>query len=305
MRARGLLTILVTMALAFGALDVPAAVKTEAVNCTHAVRQGTRQLSLVGGCEKLPGEPLGPLTGAAENTGGGARAAACEAQARELTTNPGSIRQSFTIKTGSGAVIGTRSSRLECEKATLERLRADGATRVTGGNVNTCQVVTSYSTATGTATCVSTTSYIVSYMANASCPAMPSPNVRPMTCPSGQSGAWAQTATQAPYPACTVTWAPSEPRPGDCWTPDTLAALSWTPPTRNTDGSTLTNLSGFRVHYGRRATEQTQTVQIDDPRRARYVITDLPAGTWFFSVRAFTPNAESNPSSTAQKTITR
>ena len=28
------------------------------------------------------------------------------------------------------------------------------------------------------------------------------------------------------------------------------ATLSWTPPTENTDGSPLTNLSGFQIHYG-------------------------------------------------------
>jgi hypothetical protein len=40
------------------------------------------------------------------------------------------------------------------------------------------------------------------------------------------------------------------------------ASLSWTAPTRNTDGSTLSNLSGYRIHYGTTSTDLVQTVQV-------------------------------------------
>ena len=66
------------------------------------------------------------------------------------------------------------------------------------------------------------------------------------------------------------------------------ATLSWTPPTQNTDGSTLTNLAGFRIHVrhvGER--RSTQTVEIANPGVATYVVTGLNSGTWYFAVKAY------------------
>ena len=68
------------------------------------------------------------------------------------------------------------------------------------------------------------------------------------------------------------------------------ATLSWTPPTQNTDGSALTNLAGYRIHYGTSATTLTQSIQIANPGLTTYVIEDLSPGTYYFAVRAFTSN---------------
>jgi uncharacterized protein YecT (DUF1311 family) len=82
------------------------------------------------------------------------------------------------------------------------------------------------------------------------------------------------------------------------------ATLSWTPPTRNTDGSTLTNLAGYRILYGNSPGSLNKTVQIANPGTARYVVENLAAGTWYFSVRAYsTTGAESTASNTASKSI--
>ena len=82
------------------------------------------------------------------------------------------------------------------------------------------------------------------------------------------------------------------------------ATLSWTPPTENTDGSTLTNLAGFRIQYGTSADALTQTVQIANPGVATYVVTGLNSGTWYFAVRAYSSGgAESANSNVASKTI--
>src|SRR5688500_14224925 len=48
------------------------------------------------------------------------------------------------------------------------------------------------------------------------------------------------------------------------------ATLSWTPPTSNSDGSTLTNLSGYLVRYGRTASNLDQSVSLDNPSINRY-----------------------------------
>lgn len=82
------------------------------------------------------------------------------------------------------------------------------------------------------------------------------------------------------------------------------ATLSWTPPTQNTDGSTLSNLAGYRVVYGRASTSLDQVVQISNAGSSAYTITGLSSGTWYFAVKAYnTTGAESNVSNVGSKTI--
>ena len=82
------------------------------------------------------------------------------------------------------------------------------------------------------------------------------------------------------------------------------ATLSWTPPTLNTDGSGLTNLAGYRILYGTSPTALTRTLQVANPGISRYVVENLTAGTWYFSVRAYsTSGAESSSSNTASTSI--
>lgn len=82
------------------------------------------------------------------------------------------------------------------------------------------------------------------------------------------------------------------------------ATLSWTPPTQNTDGSTIGNLAGFRIQYGTSAGALTQTIELGNPGVASYVVTGLSSGNWFFTVRAYNSSgAESANSNVASKTI--
>lgn len=82
------------------------------------------------------------------------------------------------------------------------------------------------------------------------------------------------------------------------------ATLSWTPPTQNMDGSTLSNLSGYEVRYGRSATDLSQTVALNNPSLNRYVLENLSSGTWYFAVVAVNnAGATSALSNTASKTI--
>jgi hypothetical protein len=82
------------------------------------------------------------------------------------------------------------------------------------------------------------------------------------------------------------------------------ASLSWTPPTRNTDGSTLTNLAGYRISYGTSASALSQIVTISNPGISSYVIENLNAGTWYFAIKAYTSSAnESAASTVASKSI--
>jgi hypothetical protein len=62
--------------------------------------------------------------------------------------------------------------------------------------------------------------------------------------------------------------------------------LDWTPPTDNTDGSALANLTGYRILYGTSPGALNQTVDISNPSVTSYVVQNLSAATWYFSLRS-------------------
>lgn len=82
------------------------------------------------------------------------------------------------------------------------------------------------------------------------------------------------------------------------------ATLSWTPPTQNSDGTTLTNLAGYEVLYGRSEGNLDQTIRLDNPSINRYVVENLGSGTWYFAVVAVNAaGVTSQVSNTGNKTI--
>ncbi|HEY4368490.1 MAG TPA: putative Ig domain-containing protein [Steroidobacteraceae bacterium] len=82
------------------------------------------------------------------------------------------------------------------------------------------------------------------------------------------------------------------------------ATLSWTPPTQNTDGTTLTNLSGYRIYYGTSSSALNQTIQVSGAGMSRYVVDDLAPATYYFAVKAVTSaGTESSLSNVASKKI--
>lgn len=82
------------------------------------------------------------------------------------------------------------------------------------------------------------------------------------------------------------------------------ATVSWTPPSMNTDGSALTDLSGYRIYYGTSAGALDQTVQLSGTGLTTYVINNLSPATYYFAVTAYnSSNAESNLSNVVSKVI--
>jgi putative Ig domain-containing protein len=80
--------------------------------------------------------------------------------------------------------------------------------------------------------------------------------------------------------------------------------LSWTPPTQNEDGSALTDLAGFEVHYGHSQSNLDQSRQVTNPSVNSFVVDNLSAGTWFFAVRAVNrQGTTSQMSAVASKTV--
>jgi hypothetical protein len=82
------------------------------------------------------------------------------------------------------------------------------------------------------------------------------------------------------------------------------ATISWLPPTQNTDGTTLTDLAGFRIYYGTSASALTQVANLTNRGLTSYMVENLAAATWYFTVRAYAADgAESASSNIASKTI--
>ena len=78
----------------------------------------------------------------------------------------------------------------------------------------------------------------------------------------------------------------------------------WTPPLQNADGSTLTDLAGYRIVYGTAAGSLTQTAQVPTAGLASYTIDNLALGTWYFAVKSYNAaGTESALSNVAAKTI--
>jgi hypothetical protein len=114
-----------------------------------------------------------------------------------------------------------------------------------------------------------------------------------------------KTAGNAPPPAGNAP--PSLPAPpAPAPVPQARAAtLEWTVPTTATDGSTLANLAGYRIYYGKSVLSLTTVIEIRNPSVSTYVIEDLTPGTYYFAVTAFTThNHESERSNAGRKEVT-
>ena len=82
------------------------------------------------------------------------------------------------------------------------------------------------------------------------------------------------------------------------------AALSWTEPTENTDGTPLTDLAGYHIYYGTSAGAWTSTITVLDATETSYVVGGLAPGTYYFAVVAFNTAGEDSPqSNVGSKTI--
>jgi hypothetical protein len=69
--------------------------------------------------------------------------------------------------------------------------------------------------------------------------------------------------------------------------PDVKVTLTWTSPTLNTNGTTVTDLAGYRIYYGSKSTQLNQVVTVAGAAVTDYVFRELSAGTWYFAVVAY------------------
>ncbi len=82
------------------------------------------------------------------------------------------------------------------------------------------------------------------------------------------------------------------------------ASLSWTPPTTNEDGSTLTDLAGYRIYHGTIQGNYSNIIDIANPSITSYIVENLSSGTHYFVVTAYdTSGNESAYSNVGSKDI--
>lgn len=103
--------------------------------------------------------------------------------------------------------------------------------------------------------------------------------------------------TSATTPAFAITVTRSSAGSGN-------ALLSWIRPSKNTDGTPLTNLAGYRIHYGTSRSSLGKQLTVGGSGTTSASIEGLAAGTWYFAVVAYTTaGIESAMSATASKII--
>ena len=85
--------------------------------------------------------------------------------------------------------------------------------------------------------------------------------------------------------------------------PSGTATLYWTAPTKNSDGSALTDLAGYKVYYGTASGSYSQSIDVG--KVTTYEVTNLPNGfTYYFVVTAYNQaGVESGPSNERKKAI--
>jgi hypothetical protein len=82
------------------------------------------------------------------------------------------------------------------------------------------------------------------------------------------------------------------------------AALTWMPPTENDDGTTLTNLTGYKVYWGTSPTDFSNSITLTNPGLTSYVIDHLTPATWYFAASSLNADGvESDLSNVATKTV--
>lgn len=82
------------------------------------------------------------------------------------------------------------------------------------------------------------------------------------------------------------------------------ALLSWDAPTKNRDGSDLTDLGGFKIYIGNTAESMSLIQTINDPLQNSFLITNLENGIYYFAVTAITTGGlESSKSQAVPKQI--
>jgi Fibronectin type III domain len=97
---------------------------------------------------------------------------------------------------------------------------------------------------------------------------------------SGETAAVAGAPVPSPSPAPGPPPAPPPPAPVTTYS----ATVSWSMPLLNTDGTSLTDISGYRVYYGTSADNLTESILIPGAGITSHVVSGLAPGTYYIAV---------------------
>ncbi len=87
-------------------------------------------------------------------------------------------------------------------------------------------------------------------------------------------------------------------------TENSAVTLNWQPPTENTDGTALTDLSGYVISYGTQSGNYPNNITLDNPGLTTYVVDNLSPGTYYFTITAMASDGtESSPSGPVSVTV--
>jgi hypothetical protein len=82
------------------------------------------------------------------------------------------------------------------------------------------------------------------------------------------------------------------------------ATLTWAAPTENTNGTLITDLAGYHIHYGTSASDLTLEIDVPGTTATTYVVNDLAPGIYYFSITAYSAmGIESGNSDMGNKSI--
>lgn len=80
--------------------------------------------------------------------------------------------------------------------------------------------------------------------------------------------------------------------------------LNWAAPTQNEDGTSLTDLAGYKIYWGTASGSYPNSVTINDANATSYVVNNLTSGTYEFVATSFnTSGVESSYSAPATKVV--
>ena len=80
--------------------------------------------------------------------------------------------------------------------------------------------------------------------------------------------------------------------------------LTWIAPTGNTNGTPLTDLAGYHIHYGTSQDNLAKVIDLAGTGTTEYEVSGLAPGTYYFAVTAYTAmGTESAQSDIGNKTI--
>jgi hypothetical protein len=81
------------------------------------------------------------------------------------------------------------------------------------------------------------------------------------------------------------------------------ATIEWLAPLTATDGSTLTNLAGYRIYYGTDFKRMTSRIEVKNAGVLTYVIEGLTPATYYFAVTAINIHGQESARSNAGRKI--